>query len=782
MATIEIDGKTLEVESGKMIIEAADDAGIYIPRFCYHKKLSVAANCRMCLVEIASVKKPVPACATPITDGMKVYTKSEEAIRSQKAVMEFLLINHPLDCPICDQGGECELQDVSMGFGAPSSEYHDTKRSVNDDNLGSLIATEMTRCIHCTRCVRFGSEVAGLRELGGTGRGEKTQIGTYVEHSMVSELSGNIIDLCPVGALTAKPSRFTGRSWEMVQHDSIAAHDCLGSNIYLHTRREELMRVVPKDNEAVNECWISDRDRFSYTGIRNKQRLQKPMIRQNGQWQEVDWEIALKHTAEQLTKVIKQHGPEQVAGFAHPSSTTEEMYLMQKLLRAMKVNNLDHRIHQSDFRDQNALKISTSNNMPFEGIEDAKVVLLFGCNLPREAPVAAIRLRKAGKKGAKIYSMNPVQAKMRVQYDHEWLVAPADMPATLAKVLAAVVKKTSAPDANIARLIVGIEPDAHATTLAKQLLAGQGAVVTGELLDNHPEASVMRYMLDWLISNTGSAHYHFTVGANTAGAWYAGMLPHRSAGGRAIENPGLNIQSALASKLKAYVLMGIEPGHDLNNPSIALQSLLGAELVVMLTSFTDDAMMNYADIMLPIAVFSETSGTYVNLDDAWQSFRGAQRPVGEARPAWKIFRVLGNLIDIPGFEQSSSEDALQELRAQLLMQTESSEARWTPDALPVVTHAIQRLGEWPLYRVDSIVRRSEPLQLAGSADRLVVKLHPKTAEKYQIREFATVSQGDIEIRLPVEISSGIAEDVAWIPHGYSETADLGLSFADIQIK
>lgn len=782
MATIEIDGKTLEVDSGKMIIEAADDAGIYIPRFCYHKKLSVAANCRMCLVEISNVKKPVPACATPITDGMKVYTKSEEAIRSQKAVMEFLLINHPLDCPICDQGGECELQDVSMGFGSESSEYQDIKRSVNDGNLGSLVATEMTRCIHCTRCVRFGSEVAGLRELGATGRGEKTQIGTYVEHSMVSEVSGNIIDLCPVGALTAKPSRYTGRSWEMVQHKSIAAHDCVGSNIYLHTRREELMRVVPKDNEAVNECWISDRDRFSYAGIGSKQRLQKPMIRQNGQWKEVEWEAALKHTAEQLTKVIKQYGPEQVAGFAHPSSTTEEMYLMQKLFRAMKVNNLDHRIHQTDFRDQSALKLTTANSKAFHHIEQAKAILVFGCNLPREAPVASIRVRKAAKKGAKLYSMNPLQMNMRSSYEHEWLVAPAELPATLAKVLAAVAKKAPSQDASIARLIVGIEPDTHASALAKQLISGEAAIVTGELLDNHPEAALMRYMLDWLITQTHSAHYHFTAGANTAGAWYAGMLPHRTAGGRAIESVGLDIQSALASKLKAYVLMGIEPGYDLNNSRVALQSLLGAELVVMITSFADDAMMDYADILLPMAVFSETSGTYVNLDDVWQSFRGAQRPVGGARPAWKIFRVLGNLIDIPGFEYSSSEDVLQELRTQIQTQADSLETRWTPDALPVVEHAIQRLGEWPVYRVDSIVRRSEPLQLAGSADRLVIRLHPNTAQKHRISDFATVSQGDIEIRLPVELSAEIAEDVAWIPHGYSETADLGLSFADIQIK
>lgn len=415
MATIEIDGKTFEVENGKMIIEVADEAGIYIPRFCYHKKLSVAANCRMCLVEVENGRKPVPACATPITNGMKVFTRSEEALHSQKVVMEFLLINHPLDCPICDQGGECELQDISMGFGNDESEYKDTKRAVDDDNLGTLISTEMTRCIHCTRCVRFGEEVAGIRELGATGRGEHMQIGTFVEHSMTSEVSGNIIDLCPVGALTSKPYRFTARAWEMTQHDGVAPHDCLGSNVYLHTRNGRLMRAVPKENESINETWLSDRDRFSYLGLNSEKRASKPQIKRNGQWETVDWETALKFTAEGISRIVKQNGPEQMAAFSSSSSTLEEMYILQKLMRELGVHNLDHRLQQTDFRDQNYQATTPKSSLPYEEIEHQNSIVLIGCNVDREVPLAGVRIRKAYRNGAKIFAINPVDFEYRFE-------------------------------------------------------------------------------------------------------------------------------------------------------------------------------------------------------------------------------------------------------------------------------------------------------------------------------------------------------------------------------
>ena len=417
MANIEIDGQAFEVENGKMIIEVADEAGIYIPRFCYHKKLSVAANCRMCLVEVENGRKTVPACATPITNGMKVFTKSKEAIRSQQAVMEFLLINHPLDCPICDQGGECELQDLSMGFGHDSTTYGESKRAVKDDDLGPLIETEMTRCIHCTRCVRFGDEIAGVRELGATGRGEKTQIGTYIKHSMTSEVSANIIDLCPVGALTSKPYRFTARAWEMTQHESVAPHDCLGSNLFLHVRRNSLMRTVPKEHDDLNETWLSDRDRFSYLGLNSPERASQPLIKRNGQWEVVDWPTALKFAADGMSRVVKQHGPEQLAAFASSSSTLEEFYLLQKLMRGMGVNNIDHRLQQTDFRDQDGQPMQPTSSLPYAELENQDSLFIIGCNLEKELPLAGVRVRKAFRNGAKICALNPVD------YDYHFDVA-----------------------------------------------------------------------------------------------------------------------------------------------------------------------------------------------------------------------------------------------------------------------------------------------------------------------------------------------------------------------
>ncbi|AHE68253.1 NADH-quinone oxidoreductase, chain G [Legionella oakridgensis ATCC 33761 = DSM 21215] len=495
MATIEIDGKTLEAENGKMIIEVADEAGIYIPRFCYHKKLSVAANCRMCLVEVENGRKPVPACATPITNGMKVFTKSEGTIRSQQAVMEFLLINHPLDCPICDQGGECELQDISMGFGHDSSDYEESKRAVADENLGPLIATEMTRCIHCTRCVRFGDEIAGLRELGATGRGEHMEIGTYVKHSMVSEVSGNVIDLCPVGALTSKPYRFTARAWELMQHDSLAPHDCLGSNVFLHVRRNQLMRAVPKENETINETWLSDRDRFSYLGLNSKDRAGNPMIKRDGQWETVDWETALKFTAEGMSRIIKQHGPEQLAVFASPSSTLEEFYLLQKLMRELGVQNLDHRLQQTDFRDQEGQKVMPLGSISYAELESQANILLVGCNIDREVPLAGVRTRKAFRNGAKIYAINPVDYDYRFDLTKKIVVTPQEMLIQLACLVRAMVEHVDGLPEEVQKLLIGLEPDERICAMAAALREPKAVIVTGAIFENHPHASLLRTLI-----------------------------------------------------------------------------------------------------------------------------------------------------------------------------------------------------------------------------------------------------------------------------------------------
>lgn len=782
MASVEIDGKEFEVENGKMIIEVADEAGIHIPRFCYHKKLSVAANCRMCLVEIENGRKTVPACATPITNGMKVFTKSKEAIRSQQAVMEFLLINHPLDCPICDQGGECELQDVSMGYGNDASEYTESKRAVEDDNLGTLISTEMTRCIQCTRCVRFGDEIAGLRELGATGRGEHMQIGTYVQHSMKSEVSGNIIDLCPVGALTSKPYRFTARAWEMTQYPSIAPHDCLGSHVYLHVRRDELMRVVPKEHESINEMWLSDRDRFSYLGMKHPARASQPMIKREGQWEAVDWETALTFAADGMASVIKHYGPEQFAAFASPSSTLEELYLLQKLMRELGVHNLDHRLHQVDFRDQDNQTVMPSSSLAYAEIENQDTVLLLGCNIDREVPLAGLRVRKAFINGGKMYAINAVDYAYHFDVKAKKIVSPHDIPMQLAQLVLALTTDAQHLSSDMQKLVIGLNPDAEIIAMAAALKNSKAVIITGALCENHPEASLIRALLAEIQALSNARIVRLTTGANAAGAWIAGMVPHRTLAGKAVETPGLDVEAAIEAKLKGYLLMAAEPGLDFANPFRARQSMLGAEFVVVMSAYFNDSIQDYANVVLPIAPYAETSGTYINVDQTWQTFAGAVSPHGESRPAWKILRVLGNLFHSKDFEYGSTADVLDEIKAAVNMMTARTYKPVYPDALPVNKHELTRVGEWPLYRVDAIVRHAEALQQCASADSSGIHIHPDTAKQMKLAETATVSQGHIEIILPIIRNERMAVDVVWLPNAMPETADLGHAFSEIIIK
>lgn len=782
MASIEIDGKTFEVENGKMIIEVADEAGIHIPRFCYHKKLSVAANCRMCLVEVENSRKTVPACATPITNGMKVFTKSKEAIRSQQAVMEFLLINHPLDCPICDQGGECELQDLSMGFGNDSSGYEESKRAVPNDDLGSLISTEMTRCIHCTRCVRFGDEVAGVSELGATGRGENMEIGTYVKHSMTSEVSGNIIDLCPVGALTSKPYRFTARAWEMTQHEGLAPHDCLGSNVYLHTRRHQLMRAVPKEHEAINETWLSDRDRFSYLGLNHEARASQPMIKREGQWETVDWQTALAFAAEGMARIITQHGPEQMAAFASPSSTLEELYLLQKLMRELHVPHLDHRLQQTDFRDQEGLPNMPSSSLPYAELEKQDVILLAGCNIHREIPLAGLRVRKAYRNGASIYAMNPVDYDYHFGVAEKMIVSPQDMPMQLASLVLALAKDVSQLPTEVQALLVGLKPDKTTKTIAAALGRPNATIVMGALCENHPEAAFLRTLVALIEGLSGARVLRLTVGANSAGAWLAGMVPHRTTAGRTVDQIGLDVQAALDAKLKAYLLMAVEPGFDFANPYRTRQSMLAAEFVVVLSAYQNESIQEYADVILPMAPYAETSGTYINVDQTWQTVKGALMPHGEARPAWKILRVLANILHCKGFDFTSSDEVLQEIKAQADMMVNKKYAPFYPAFLPINTEALVRVGEWPLYRSDSIVRHAAALQQCAAAEPACIRLHPSTAKALGLDDMATVSQGDIEITLPLKRDERVAPDVVWVANAMPETVDLGHAFAAITIK
>lgn len=789
MANIEIDGKQLTVDNGKTIIEVADENGIPIPRFCYHKKLAVAANCRMCLVEVEKSRKPLPACATTVTEGMKIYTKSPLAVEAQKAVMEFLLINHPLDCPICDQGGECELQDVSLSYGQDFSEYEESKRSVVDDNLGPLVATEMTRCIHCTRCVRFGEEIAGLREMGGTFRGEDMQIGTYVQHSLQSEISANIIDLCPVGALTSKPFQFRARAWELQQHPGIAPHDALGSSIEFHVRRDEVMRIVPKENESINETWISDRDRFSYLSIKSPNRLLKPMVKENGIWHEVDWSVALKKAMEGIQEVINTSGAGEVAAFASPSSTVEELYLLQKLMRSQGVRNLDHRLHQIDFSAQNNAPLAPVMEIPYADIENQQAILLIGTHLNHEQPLANVRVRKAFLAGAKVMAINSMD------YDLHYDLAEKiiDPPQHLAQHLAQVVKVLAAlsgkklPQAAQA-FFDNIEPEENASNIAAYLHNHKpAALILGALAQNHSSAGLIQW-LSHLIGEMDVQVITMTTGANAAGAWLAGMVPHRGPMGHLVTEEGRDIQAALRARPKAVLMLNVDPSLDVADPHRAVEAVSEAQWVVMITSFVNDELLKMADVLLPAAVYAETSGTYVNLEGVWQTFKGVVSPQGNARPAWKILRVLGNLFHAEGFDYESSEEVLKEIKAIVPAVMHTGQEKDLPlhhkEEADNSEITLVRIGEWPIYRVDALCRYAPALQAsAPGIESIKVRIHPETAQHHKITgEKVRIEQGDYAAVLPFCLDERVAKNAIYVPCGLTETHGLGHALESITLS
>lgn len=704
MVNIEIDGKKLTVEPGSMVIEAADAAGIYIPRFCYHKKLSVAANCRMCLVDVAKAPKALPACATPVNEGMMIQTKSKKALDAQKSVMEFLLINHPLDCPICDQGGECELQDLAMGYGGDVSQYVEGKRVVADKDIGPLIATEMTRCIHCTRCVRFGTEVAGMRELGATGRGEHMTIGTFIEKSVDSEVSGNVIDLCPVGALTAKPSRFNARAWELQSRPSIAPHDCLGSNIEVHYRRSEVMRVVPRENETINEVWISDRDRFAYEAVNKAERLLMPRIKRDGVWQEVSWQDALELTAANLRRCASG-----VAALGSASNTTEELYLLQRLVRGLGSNNIDFRLRQSDFSAETNAALSPSLNLSIADLDNLDATLLIGSNLRQEQPIAAVRLRKATRDGVVMSVSNA---------DHDWTfrVAPDvihdDVLAQVAGVAKALVDSKGAEAAEFAAAVSGVQvSDAHKVIAEQLLKAEKKAVILGAIALEHSAAASIQSLAQIIGTLSGASVGMLTAGANAAGAWLAGAVPHRREAGHALDTPGLNALQMLSEAQKAYILMNVEPELDSVLGDKALEAIKGSEFIVALTPFADGKVSDYADVLLPIGAFTETSGTYVNAEGVFQSFAAVVPAKGEARPGWKVLRVIGNLLNLKGFDYISSEDVLGELQ-QALKTPGAIKAKWQA---PSKVSGGSAAKPQNMYAIDALVRRAPSLQGTSQA-------------------------------------------------------------------
>ncbi len=783
MVDLEIDGRPISVEQGTTIIEAADQLGIYIPRFCYHKKLSIAANCRMCLVEVEKVGKPLPACATPVTQGMKVYTISKKAMEAQKIVMEFLLINHPLDCPICDQGGECELQDLAMGYGDSHSHYDQPKRAVFNDDLGPLIATEMTRCIQCTRCVRFGEEIAGMRELGVTFRGEHEQIGTYVKHMMKSEVSGNVIDLCPVGALLSKPALYSLRGWEVKEHPGVSSHDCLGSNIFIHSRgfeyssQREVMRIVPRENNAINETWISDRDRYSYLGLKHPDRILKPRMKRNGQWQEVDWHRVLLEIADRTLAIIEQHGADQVAALASPNSTLEEFYLLQKWMRAFGSNHIDHRLRQQDFSDQDNAPEFPHLSIPIAEIEKCEVILLVGSHLRYEQPLLGLRVFKAVQDGAQVMVINPMDYNFNFTVKEKLI--SADMLGCLADVAEALNPKNhqSKP-----------RREALAIAQALQKSGNKAVILMGEYAQCHPQAGFARALVRNICEQTQAAHGVLTEGANSAGAWLAGALPHRGPNGVKINTPGDHAFSLLSDSVKrAYFLLGLEPELDCIAPAKALKSLKQAGLVVCLTPFVTPTMEEYADFILPIVPVTENTGTFVNVNGLFQSFSAVSVPSADAKPAWKIIRVLANFMELPGFEYEDIHQLQTELN-----QFISSEPRLEniPQShMPTVpvweNGCLTRLAPWPLYRSDPLVRRSLPLQETMRESHLsCIAINSTSAVKYNLKpgQRVTARQGDSQITLPLIIDERLASDIVFIPSALPETAGFGQASAEISLQ
>ncbi len=779
MPTIEIDGKKIEAEAGTMLIQAADAAGITIPRFCYHEKLSIAANCRMCLVEVEKAPKPVPACATPVVDGMKVYTRSPKAIDAQKGTMEFLLINHPLDCPICDQGGECPLQDLAVGYGGDVSRFAENKRVVVNKNIGPLIATEMTRCIHCTRCVRFGSEIAGIMELGATGRGEHMEIGTYVAHSVDSELSGNMIDICPVGALTSKPFRFAARSWELTSVESVSPHDCVGANLYVQALRNQVRRVLPRRNEAVNETWLADRDRFSYEAVNSPARLTAPRQRTGTHWRDIDWTFALETAVDGLKRVRDRHGPASIGALAAPTATLEELYLLQKLLRALGSDNVDHRLRQLDFSDDADAPLFPYLGGAIADLERRQAVLLVGSNLRKEQPLLAHRLRKGVRKGASVMAINPLDYDFAFPLAHKSVVAPEDMPRTLAAVAKVLADKSgrAVPDQAQA-WFAALKPGAADKGMAEALLraGAEGTVLLGNLAGAHPQFARLRALAE-LVADLCGAQIGCLPEANGAGAWLAGCVPHRGPLGAAVAKPGRNAAQMLHEPLKAYILLGAEPELDSLNGRAAQRAMQSAEFVLALSAF-QDAAAGYAHLQLPAAPFTETSGSFVNCEGRVQSFTGAVPPRGEARPGWKILRVLGNLLDLPGFDYTSSA----EVRADIDLAGLAPAARlrqWRLDAPQAPrTRAdidLERVLEVPMYAVDALVRRAPALQETSDNAPPAVRVGAADAKRLGLADGVAVSvhMGEAMVRLNALVDARVPAGCAWIPAGCAETAALG---------
>ena len=712
IVNIEVDGKAVEARRGQMIMEVTDGIGIYIPRFCYHEKLSIAANCRMCLVEVENAPKPMPACATPVGEGMKVFTRSPAAISAQKATMEFLLINHPLDCPICDQGGECELQDLALGYGRDVSRYNEGKRVVKDKDLGPLVSTDMTRCIHCTRCVRFSQEIQGLQELGTIGRAEDMQISMYIDKSVDHELSANIIDLCPVGALNNKPYRYSARAWEMEQRPTVSPHDCVGSNMYAHVLRGTIKRVVPCENEDINETWLSDRDRFGYEGIYSNDRLLTPRVKQDGAWQDIGWEDALGILAEKLQGA----DAEKIGILSSPAATIEENHLLARLAEHIGTANIDHRIRQRDFSDQDDRPAFPYLGSSIAELEANGAILVVGSNLRKEAPIIAHRVRKAALAGSKVSFVN--NEAYEYHFDVEQNVHDAGLVEQLAGVAVAAAGGQTLPK-SVQALLQGVTPSAAQQSIAASLAAAEQAhILLGLIADRHQASSALWALASVIGNMTGASIGTLSEGANSAGACLAGVLAHRASGGNARKDSGLHAGNMLDESLAAVLLVGVEPDRDICSTDDAVVKLAGQKFVAALTSYDSEALQEAADLLLPIGTFAESAGTYVNCEGRWQSFNGIASPPGESRPAWKVLRVLGNLLNAADFDYQTSAEIRDEL-ATLLGDINPHNhylGKKVNGKIDVADDPAARI-DIPIYRTDAVVRRATALQLTAEAQR-----------------------------------------------------------------
>jgi len=784
MIEIELDGKKVEVLEGSMVMHAADKAGTYIPHFCYHKKLSIAANCRMCLVDVEKAPKPMPACATPVTQGMIVRTKSAKALQAQKGVMEFLLINHPLDCPICDQGGECQLQDLAVGYGASSTRYFEEKRVVFHKNVGPLISMEeMSRCIHCTRCVRFGQEVAGVMELGMIHRGEHSEITTVVGETIDSELSGNMIDVCPVGALTSKPFRYSARTWELSRRKSVSPHDSTGANLIVQVKNNQVLRVVPLENEEVNECWIADRDRFSYEALNGSDRLTAPMIKQGGAWKSVDWQTALEYVSRGLTQIGVDHGAQSIGALGSAHSTVEELHLLAKLVRGLGSENIDHRTRHADFSDTGSGVATGSPSARWLGTSIASLtnlqrVLVVGSFLRKDHPLLAQRIRQATRKGAKVHSIHAVHDDWLMTMASTQSVAPSGWLQALADVATAVGAST-----NTAAPVPGQASDA-AKAIAASLLSGERkAILLGNAAAQHPQASRLLALANWIGAQTGASVGYLTEAANSVGAQLVGAQP---------KNGGLNAGQMLgadgASPLKACVLLNVEPALDAANAAAASAALNAAEMVVVLTPFKT-AAHDVADVLLPISPFTETSGSFVNAEGRVQSFHGVVKPLGETRPAWKVLRVLGNTLGLKGFDFETSE----EVRAEALGDVATIAARLSNAGTPAAAAAtapnglepkFERVADVPIYSTDSLVRRATSLQLTADARAPFASLPAALWSRLGLSagDKVRVSQGSAQAVLPARLDATLADTAVRVPAGHADTATLGAMFGAVAVE